>query len=102
MAPTESAQSIVEASRRVGHCRRTESFDCVESERQIRGVVISEVIEKLQSLSPERAEKVVSLIDDLAEIEAQENAEDLKEAREVLADPGECVTLDELDKRRAQ
>lgn len=62
-------------------------------------MVSEQAITKLKALSDERAEKVVSLIDDLAELEALENAADLKEAKAVLADPGECVTLDELEKR---
>jgi hypothetical protein len=40
---------------------------------------------------------VVSLIDDLAEGEALETEADLKSARAVLANPGECITIDELE-----
>lgn len=59
---------------------------------------VSEAIAKLQTLSPERAEKVVSLIEDLAELEALENAEDLKAAREALADPGPAIPYEALRK----
>jgi hypothetical protein len=45
---------------------------------------VAATVSKLQSLSPERAEKVLSLIDDLAELEALEDAEDLKDAREAI------------------
>lgn len=62
-------------------------------------MVPEQAIAKLRSLSDERAEKVVSLIDDLAELEALENLDDLKAAREVLANPGECITLEELERR---
>ena len=62
-------------------------------------MVSEQAITKLESLSEERAAKVTSLIDDLAELEALENADDLKAAREVLADPGECITIEELEKR---
>ena len=62
-------------------------------------MVSEQAIAKLRSLSDERAEKVVSLIDDLAELEALENLDDLKAAREVLANPGECITLEELERR---
>ena len=48
-------------------------------------VALNEAYEKLASLSEERAKHVVSLIDDLAELEARENAEDLAKGREVLA-----------------
>ena len=46
----------------------------------------AEAITKLQKLSPERASKVFSLIEDLAELEALESAEDLKDARAALAE----------------
>jgi hypothetical protein len=44
-----------------------------------------EALAKLEALSEERAARVISLIDDLAELEARENAEDLAAAREALA-----------------
>jgi hypothetical protein len=47
---------------------------------------VAETLAKLQALSPERAGKVLSLIEDLAELEVLENAEDLKDAREALAE----------------
>jgi len=59
---------------------------------------VLEAVAKLEKLSPERASKV-SLIDDLAELETLENEADLKAARATLADPGECITVDELEKR---
>lgn len=46
----------------------------------------AEAITKLQKLSPERANKVFALIEDLAELEVLENAEDLKDARASLAE----------------
>lgn len=42
-------------------------------------------MEKIESLSDESAALVISLIDDLAALEAKENAEDLAAAREALA-----------------
>ncbi len=56
----------------------------------------SEAITKLQNLSEERARKVVSLIDDLAELEELENAADLKAAREALSDPGPTIPYEQL------
>lgn len=64
-------------------------------------VALNEAYEKLASLSEERAKHVVSLIEDLAELEARENAEDLAAARAALANPGEIISLDELEKRLA-
>ncbi len=63
---------------------------------------IPDVIAKLQTLSEERAALVISLIENLSELEALENAEDLAAAREALAEyrkTGEAVPLAELEKR---
>src|SRR5208283_1038756 len=46
----------------------------------------ADALTKLRNLSQERADRVLSLIEDLAELEALEDAEDLKEAREVLTE----------------
>ena len=47
---------------------------------------VAEAVTKLQNLSQERAGKVLSLIDDLVELEALEDVADLKDAREALAE----------------
>lgn len=50
--------------------------------------IVSEVTEaaaKMQTLSEERAARMVSLIEDLADLEARENEEDVAAAREALA-----------------
>jgi hypothetical protein len=60
---------------------------------------ITETVAKLENLSQDRANKVVSLIDDLAELEALETESDLEAARATLANHGECITIDELEKR---
>lgn len=57
---------------------------------------VSDAVAKLQGLSPERASKVVSLIEDLAELEALENAADLKAARTALADAQPTISYDQL------
>jgi hypothetical protein len=44
---------------------------------------------KLEHLSDARARRVLSLIEDLAELEALENADDLKAAHEALGDSQE-------------
>jgi len=65
-------------------------------------IAVSDAVAKLQTLSEERVARVVSLIEDLAELEARENAEDLAVARESLAEfkrTGEAVSLDDLEKR---
>lgn len=62
-------------------------------------VTLNEAYSKLGALSEERAKRVLELIDDLAELEARENAEDLAIAKAALANPGEIISLDELEKQ---
>ena len=65
-------------------------------------VTINEAYAKLASLSDERASRVFSLIEDLAELEAREEAEDIAAARESLAEfekTGEAIPLNELEKQ---
>jgi hypothetical protein len=65
-------------------------------------IEVSDALAKLQTLSEERVARVVSLIEDLAELQARENAEDLAAAHESLAEykmTGEAVSLDDLEKR---
>ena len=50
-------------------------------------VTLNEAYARLANLSQERAQRVFSLIEDLADLEALENAEDLIAARQVLANP---------------
>ena len=69
-------------------------------------VALNEAYAKLSALSDERAQRVLSLIEDLAELEARETEEDLAAAREALADgeppvPWETVKA-ELDTRIAE
>ena len=49
-------------------------------------VALNEAYAKLAGLSDERARRVMELIDDLAELEAREEAEDLAAAREALVE----------------
>ena len=58
--------------------------------------VASEAITKLQNLSEERANRVLSLIEDLAELEELENAADLKAARQALADPEPAIPYEQV------
>lgn len=50
-------------------------------------VTMTEAYDRLTRLSQERAQRVLSLIEDLAELEALENADDLVAARRILANP---------------
>ena len=58
--------------------------------------VASEAIVKLQNLSEERANRVLCLIEDLAELEELENAADLKATRQALADPEPAIPYEQL------
>ena len=72
-------------------------------------IAVAEAVAKMQTLSDERAARVVSMIEDLAELEARENAEDLAAAQAALAriaageQPVPWVTVKtELDARIAE
>jgi len=49
-------------------------------------IAVADAIAKMQTLSAERAARVVSMIEDLAELEAREEAEDIAAGREALAE----------------
>jgi hypothetical protein len=52
-------------------------------------VELTEAISKLETLSDARAKRVMSLIEDLTELEALESAVDLKAARDALGESEE-------------
>lgn len=52
-------------------------------------VELADAIAKLETLSVSRAKRVVSLIKDLTDLEALENAADLKSARDALGESEE-------------
>ena len=56
-------------------------------------------ISKLEHLSDVRAQRVLSLIEDLAELEALENADDLKAARDALGESIEPLPWDQVKAR---
>ncbi len=62
-------------------------------------IAVSDAVTMLQALSEERASRVLSLIEDLAELEAREDAEDLAAAREALADGETPVPWEEVKAR---
>jgi hypothetical protein len=49
-------------------------------------IAVADAIAKMQTLSDERAARVISLIEELADLEAREEAEDLAAGREALAE----------------
>jgi hypothetical protein len=59
-------------------------------------VELTEAIAKLETLSDSRAKRVMSLIEDLTELEALENAADLKAARDALAEAEEPLPWEQV------
>jgi hypothetical protein len=62
-------------------------------------VAVSDAYAMMQTLSEERVSRVVSLIEDLADLEAREEAEDLAAAREALADGETPVPWEQVKAR---
>ena len=61
-------------------------------------IAVEEALSKLRSLSPDRSQHVLALIEDLAELQALENKQDVEDARAALAEPGEDIPLEQLAK----
>ena len=59
-------------------------------------IAVSDAVAKMQTLSEERVARVVSMIEDLAELQAREDAEDLAAAREALGDGEAHVPWEKL------
>ncbi len=59
----------------------------------------ADAMAKLKHLSDARAKSVLSLIEDLSELEALENASDLKAAREALAESEQPLRWDDVKAR---
>jgi hypothetical protein len=60
---------------------------------------LTEAIAKLETLSDSRARHVVSLIEDLTELEALESAADLKAARDALGESEEPLPWEQVKAR---
>ena len=61
-------------------------------------IAVDEVVGKLRSLSSDRSQRVLALIEDLAELQALEDRQDLEDARAARDQPGENVPLEQLAK----
>jgi len=59
---------------------------------------VEEAVGRLRTLSPERSERVLALIEDLVDLQALEDKQDVEDARAALAEPGEDIPLDQLAK----
>ena len=61
-------------------------------------IAVEEALAKLRSLSPGRSQHVLAVIEDLAELQALEDKQDIEDARTALAEPGEDISLEQLAK----
>ncbi len=61
-------------------------------------IAVEEALSKLRSLSPDRSQHVLALIEDLAELQALEDRQDVEDAHAALAEPGEDIALEQLAK----
>ena len=59
-------------------------------------IAVEEALTKLRSLSSDRSQRVLALIEDLAELQALENRQDVEDAHAALAEPGEDILLEQL------
>lgn len=60
---------------------------------------LAQTIARLERLSEDRAKQVLSLVQDLSDLEALENVVDLKAAREALAETEEPVDWERVKAR---
>ena len=61
-------------------------------------IAVEEALAKLRSLSPDRSQQVLALIEDLAELQVLEDRQDVQDARAALAEPGEDLPLEQVAK----
>ena len=59
-------------------------------------IAVEEAVGKLRNLSPERTQRVLALIEDLADLQAIEDKQDVEDARASLAEPGDNISLEQL------
>ena len=57
---------------------------------------VEDAVAKLCNLSPDRTQRVLALIEDLAALQAIEDKQDVEDARQSLAEPGENISLEQL------
>ena len=61
-------------------------------------IAVEEALAKLRSLSPGRSQHVLAVTEDLAELQALEDKQDIEDARTALAEPGDDIPLEQLAK----
>jgi hypothetical protein len=63
-------------------------------------IAVEEALVKLRSLSADRSQRVLAMIEDLAELQALEDKRDVEDARACLAEPGEDIPLEQFAKEQ--
>jgi hypothetical protein len=63
-------------------------------------IAVDEALVKLRSLSVDRSQRVLAMIEDLAELQAIEDKRDVEDARASLAEPGEDIPLEQFAKEQ--
>jgi hypothetical protein len=61
-------------------------------------IAVEEALSKLRTLSRDRSQHVLTLIEDLAALQALEDKQDVEDARAALAEPGEDMPLEQVAK----
>jgi len=61
-------------------------------------IAVEEALVKLRSLSADRSQRVLAMIEDLAELQALEDKRDVEDARAASAELGEDIPLEQLAK----
>src|SRR6266700_660970 len=61
-------------------------------------IAVEDAVGKLRSLSPDRSQRVLALIEDLAEVQLLEDKQDVESARESVTEPRDNMPLDQLAK----
>jgi hypothetical protein len=61
-------------------------------------IAVEEALTKLRSLSVDRSQRVLAMIEDLATLQALEDQRDVEDARAALAEPGENIPLEQMSK----
>ena len=61
-------------------------------------IAVEDAVGKLRCLSPDRSQRVLAMIEDLAELQALEDRQDLEDARAALAESGEDLPLEQMAK----
>jgi hypothetical protein len=63
-------------------------------------IAVEEALVKLRNLSADRSQRVLAMIENLAELQALEDKRDVEDARASLAELGEDIPLEQFAKEQ--